>query len=105
MEVLAETYEELDDFGRTVEEGRVLPDGSISQKVTTWDVEGRMLTESEWGNTTKKTTYSNYDPFGRAKTITPPEGSGHRMDFDYEGNQKVTTTVRRALNFGCGSPR
>ena len=98
--VLSETAVELDDFGRKVIESRKLPDGTDSQKQSTWDVQGRPLTVSEWGDFSKITTYSNFDLWGHPQQMTPPDGSGHNLDFQYAGRRTITKTVRRALGTG-----
>ena len=99
--VLSQNIVELDEFGRLSLERNLLADGTYSDRQTTWDVEDRQITVSEWGDLSKKTTYSNFDPFGRPKTVTPPDGAGHKLDFDYHnGSRLITSTIRRALDTG-----
>jgi len=74
------TWEQLlfDGLGRKVTEKIRIPATGgivIQEKRTTYNVLGWKLTESVWGATALKTTYSNYDRFGRVGKIQPPGGN------------------------------
>ena len=43
-----------------------------------------------------RTLNQRYDPFGRVRRITPPDGGSHRIDIAYLGERQITRTVRIA---------
>ena len=57
-----------------------------------------LLFDSEWEpsgtGTIKKTTFSDFDPFGRPLTITPPDGSAHNVTIAYTGERRVERTAK-----------
>ena len=74
----------LDGLGRTVEESIRIPEVSgvnVKNRTFTLNALGWPLTESVWGSTSQRTTFGAYDPFGRAGSITLPDGSITRFTF------------------------
>ncbi len=90
----------LDDFGRPRLERKQLPGGVWSERETVYDARGWTESISEWGDLAKKTSYSNFDPFGRATLITPPDGSAHEVTLEYTGARIVSQTSKVALDGG-----
>jgi YD repeat-containing protein len=84
---------EFDPFGRISIEKRLMPSGSWAVRKTTYNTLGLRSSVSEWENETNatygsKTSYSNYDPFGRVGTITAPDGKS--TTFSYTGDRLRT---------------
>ncbi|MCP3994398.1 MAG: hypothetical protein GY722_04930, partial [bacterium] len=61
---------------------------------------------SAWQRTsnTHRTSYFDYDPFARAGTIRPPDGSDHDVTFAFQGIRKVTRTVSIGRILESGEP-
>ncbi len=87
----------FDGLGRLKQERRrtagTNASGTFSVRETQYDAMGHVISVSEWGNGStahlaKKTTFSNFDPFGRAKTTTSADGATHETT--YVGVRKVT---------------
>lgn len=91
---LAESIVKYDSFGRVWQEHTKMPDGTWSIRQTNYNPLHWKTQVSEQGNTSKKTEYLNYDPFGRPGTIRPPDGSSHDVGFSYLGVRKVSRTSR-----------
>jgi len=89
-----------DDFGRTRLERRRLPGGIWSERETAYNARGWVESVSQWGDLTKKTLYSGFDPFGRPTVITPPDGTGHDLIVFYRGDRIVQNTSKVALAGG-----
>ncbi len=96
--ILSQEEVELDDYGRPTVERRLLSDGTFSERFSDWDPQNRLTTVSQWGDPTRFTEYRDYDPFGRARTIRPPDGASHDVTIDYVGDRLVTTTVMRGTS-------
>jgi YD repeat-containing protein len=84
---------EFDPFGRVSAEIRLMPPGIWSVRKTTYNHLGQRASISEWENETgatyaNKTTFSNFDPFGRVGLITTPDSK--TTSFVYAG-ERVTT--------------
>ncbi len=89
------TYE-----ARGLVESRVrnLPDTAGSGEVDVtqsfeYDAEERLTRHSEWGSTVFATTYGSFDPFGRPRTVTRPDGSVVTTTWEDDGGWKQTTEV------------
>jgi RHS repeat-associated protein len=90
---------EYDNLGRVKVEKKMMPGGGFIARQTLYNGMGWLTSQSEWQNWTEgmsnfsyKTVYSNYDAFGRAQLVTPPDGSGHAISFDYRGVREVKRT-------------
>lgn len=87
---------EFDLFGRIWREHRLMPDGSWSVRQTDYDSLGRRASVSEFETYSAtftpahKTTFGDYDAFGRAGTMTAPDGKD--TTFSYAGNRLTTRT-------------
>lgn len=90
----------FDSFGRPEVEKRRMPSGVFSRQTTYYNALGWKTDMSEWepdgAAHTAWTTYRNFDPFGRARTLEPPDGAGHKVDLVYVGSRIVRRTVRLA---------
>ncbi|MGH7490002.1 MAG: hypothetical protein ACREMY_31005, partial [bacterium] len=104
--ILAVNQVVFDDFGRVFQELRTLPDGSTSKRQTTYDGAGNKSTVSEvtTGTPNHVTTFSAYDPFGRAGTISPPDGAAHNVTLSYHGARQVDRTVKIGTAVGSETP-
>ncbi|HEY3052051.1 MAG TPA: hypothetical protein VGK04_01540, partial [Thermoanaerobaculia bacterium] len=100
VDILTDNQVEFDGFGRVYNETTTMPGGVKSIRRTTYNGNGWKATVSERGTdpTAHLTTFSNYDPFGRAHTITAPDNTQTR--FDYIGAKTVTHTVNIAMPAG-----
>jgi hypothetical protein len=115
-----ETHYQYDAVGRLWREKKRMPDGTFSLRETIYNSGG--LVDSISGfetlvpNPTEydfvpahKTVYGNYDPFGRAGLITPPDTVSnfpHTTTFNYAGVRSMTRTVTVAtlLNAETNAP-
>ena len=108
--VLSRSFVQVDGFGREVLQGRTLADGTVTTKEKTLDVLGRLITVSEWGDASKQTTFSQFDPWGRAQLVTPPDSSSgfgsvnHNQEIQFTGARIMIATTRRALSVDEESP-
>ncbi len=111
---LDENSTQFDDFGRPWKQ-RHLDAGGWSEAETLYNARGWVTSTSNMGNTSQKTEYLNYDAFGRAGIIRPPQGSADDVTFLYTGDRTVlqeattytidssfTTTGRTTLRDGFG---
>ena len=87
----------FDAFGRAVKERRKMPDGTWSERVTEYNPRGWKTSVSEWGNTSLKTQFLSFDPFGRATIVRPPDGSNHDLRFTFKGVREVTSEAKIQL--------
>lgn len=101
--ILGESKLRFDAFGRLWQEQQLMPNGTWSTRERLYDGNGRLASLSEWGATSRKTTFTGYDPFGRPSTITPPDGSAHRVTFGYLGERQVDRQTRVATATGSES--
>ncbi len=98
--VLTEAQRIFDDFGRPWKQRRKIPGGVWVEQETLFNARGWTTSVSTWGNLLKRTQYLDYDPFGRAATIRPPEGSTHDVLVDYTGNRLASTRRKVAGTSG-----
>lgn len=96
-----ESYD-YDDMGRVGVERKRMPDGTLMARQTLYDGMGWKVSESEWGNFAKITTYS-YDVFGRPVQIQPAEGGSHNKWIEYRGVRLVKTTTNVATTVASGA--
>jgi YD repeat-containing protein len=81
----------FDDFGRAVQEQRLMPTDTAVRK-TELTPSGWTTKVYEWDATPAKyTLFSDFDVFGRARSITAPDGS--TTTITYDGVKKVTRSV------------
>jgi YD repeat-containing protein len=91
---------ELDGLGRIKKETRSMP-GPSATASRTWEFDGigRLTAASSWGNQAPATmTRFEYDPFGRVKKMTAPDGS--QTTYSYVGvrQSSSTSSVRTGLS-------
>ncbi len=88
----------FDYFGRIYQEQWRLPGGSFNKRETLYDNTGNKASVSETmtGAAISKTSFSQYDPFGRPGTITPPDGAAHNITLTYSGTRQVDRTMKIA---------
>ncbi|MFL6193889.1 MAG: RHS repeat-associated core domain-containing protein, partial [Thermoanaerobaculia bacterium] len=101
--VLAEAKSYFDALGRVRQEMERMPDGTWSSRIIAYNEMGWKASVSEMGTTTKKTSYLNYDPFGRPATIQPPDGSAHNVTLSYSGTRSVSRTVKVATAYNTST--
>lgn len=99
--VLAEEIYIYDSLGRLQTEKVLMPGGGYRARQTTYNAKDWVTTKSEWIEETattanKKTTYSNFDPFGRATKIDLPDGKIVWMG--YKGVREVSRSVSVAAS-------
>ena len=91
-----------DQMGRINIERKLMPDSTFMERVTKYNGSGWTVSVSEWGNSSKKTEYDLFDPFGRAQKVTPPDGSSHITWFNYSGVREVKRTEKIAFSYSAG---
>ncbi len=89
---LARTRTEFDSFGRLLVEKRLMPGGGFPARWYGYDAVGNLAHVSVWGDSSEKTTYSNYDPFGRPGTVSSPDGS--TISLNYLGARRTQRTSK-----------
>jgi RHS repeat-associated protein len=111
---LAERTYRLDWFGRLTAELALLPATSCqsppcwNQRLTSYDGMGRKDSVSELqpegtsGTAVRKTTFSEFDPFGRPGRIRPPDGAAHDVTLAYTGVRRTTRSVKVATSRDAG---
>jgi RHS repeat-associated protein len=96
---LAQTKNTYDAFGRLAHQSLRMPDGSSSDRTTTYNALGWKTAVSEQGSpNTHVTQYLNYDAFGRPGLIRPPDSTSangfmHDSQLSYGGVQTTHRTV------------
>jgi YD repeat-containing protein len=81
----------FDGFGRISEEQQLMPAGTAKRQ-TQYNGSGWVTAVSEWeAIPTHFTVFSNFDPFGRAQTITPPGQLATSVT--YSGVRNVSRSV------------
>jgi len=92
----------FDYFGRVYQEQRRLPGGAFNKRETLYDGAGNKASVSELttGAATSKTSFLNYDPFGRPGTIQPPDGAAHNVTLTYSGARQIDRAVKIATAVG-----
>jgi len=81
----------FDDFGRLERERKSKPNSTVTGRQRTYNAMGWLKTVSEWGTTSFKTTYSNFDAFGRARQVQAADGS--IVTLSYTGVSQVSRTT------------
>ncbi len=97
---LAQSRVVFDGLGRLSRERVMLPSGEWSTRRTLYNALGWTTSVSEWaegGPSSHSTEYQDFDAFGRAGKITPPDGAAHAVELDYEGVERLTRSVRLAM--------
>ena len=89
--VLDEERYDYDVQGRLKAETKLMPSGGIA-RTTVYNEVGWKRSMSEWGATSKKTEYLNYDPFGRPGIIRPADDPGHEIGLRYKGVREMRRT-------------
>lgn len=82
-----------DRLGRVWQEKTLMPGGIWSVRETLYDALGRRQSVSERGSgapSSSKTTFSDYDAFGRPGKVTLPDGSS--TIYTYSGNRETKRT-------------
>lgn len=95
--ILAQKKYLYDGFGRLREERTLLADNTWNQRQTRFNAMGWVTKVSELqplGATLKWTESSEFDPFGRARYMDPPDGTAHRITTTYTGVRKTERTVK-----------
>jgi RHS repeat-associated protein len=74
----------FDGFGRLVEERRLLPGGVTTKRFTSYDVAGRVATQSVWSTVAAPpvTRFENYDALGRPGRRVLPDGKTEFLFYD-----------------------
>jgi RHS repeat-associated protein len=100
--ILAVNLVTFDYFGRVYQEQRRLPGGTFNKRETLYDDAGNKASVSELttGTPTSKTSFLNYDPFGRPGTLQPPDGAAHNVTLTYLGARQIDRTVKIATAVG-----
>lgn len=90
----------FDAFGRLSWEQTLNPDGSYPNRYMFYNAMGLMTHRSEYSTTAAVyTQYLNYDPFGRYRTESPPDGPQHNIAYTYKGVRVVTKTPQMAVSY------
>ncbi len=97
---LAEQRTTYDDLGRPTLEEERMPNGNFAGRRTNYNALGWKIFVSEQGALTVGTTYSMFDPFGRPRTISPPDSNAgnHDVTLTYEGVRQVIRQVKVATS-------
>ena len=85
-----------DAFGRPTFDEKKMADGTFSSRTTRYNALGWKTSASELGTGAFGTTYSEFDSFGRPKTIVPADGNDHKIELSYSGDREVTRKVKVA---------
>ena len=99
---LSESRLVFDDLARLSRERKKLPSGSWSSRDTSYNARGwKDKVSVTWtGTPSVFTVFSDYDPFGRPGTVTPPDGTNHNLTTTYTGVSKIQRTVPIATGGG-----
>jgi RHS repeat-associated protein len=93
-----EQVRRFDSLGRLWRDEQKMPTGPFSVRETLYNDMGQDMGQvasvSELGNTAKKTEFRDYDAFGRATVIRPPDGSTHDVTLSYTGTRSLARTVQ-----------
>jgi hypothetical protein len=97
----AEVY---DGFGRISWEQARMPDGTWPVRSNQYNAMGWVTSAYEFGaDPGKYTSYLDYDPFGRARTVRPSDGAQHDVTVQYFGVRAVKRTVSQAVSYNKSS--
>jgi len=100
--ILSQEEVAFDSLGRVWKERRLLPGLDWVMRETLYDGAGQRSQVSEWADESTSpfvqhwTKYLDYDPFGRPRTIRPPDGSAHDVTLIYTGDRVVRRKVKVA---------
>ena len=95
----------FDGFGRAKIERYRRSGGNLARRETRYNALGWKTQVSEWGPDTTPSNWTyflNFDAFGRATKIRPPDGSSHDVNLTYTGVRKLDRQVKVALSLGGG---
>ncbi|MCZ7651661.1 MAG: RHS repeat-associated core domain-containing protein [Thermoanaerobaculia bacterium] len=96
----------FDGLGRPIKERVLGYDGSWSRRETKYNAVGWKTHVSEFGPDSGTlpnwTTFSQFDAFGRPRTITPPDGAGHEITLVYTGDRLTDRKVKVATDISGG---
>ena len=98
--ILTSSQIHFDAFGRAVKERKKMPDGNWYERVMEYNARGWKTSVSEWGDASLKTEFLNFDPFGRAGIVRPPDGSNHDLKFTFTGAREVKSEAKIKLAGG-----
>jgi len=100
--ILVQSQVFVDAFGRLWRASQMLPGGVWNTRETLYNASGLKKSDSELqvGNPTSVTQFLDYDPFGRAQTIRPPDGTAHDTAFNYFGIRGVDRISKVAVYEG-----
>ncbi|MFL6194034.1 MAG: RHS repeat-associated core domain-containing protein [Thermoanaerobaculia bacterium] len=101
--VLAQSRTKYDALGRVWQEDHRMADGNWSTRETLYNALGWRTSVSEQGATGARTSYSNYDPFGRPGKVTPPDGTSHDVTISYLGVRSVARTAKVATAYNTST--
>src|SRR5262249_49775992 len=91
-----------DSFGRVWWEQTQMPDSNPS-RYTLYNAMGWKTHQSEYSvDQPKYTLYLNHDPFGRPRTVRPPDGTQHDVTYQYAGDRKVVRTTATGVYYSGG---
>jgi YD repeat-containing protein len=94
----------FDGFGRTSEEQQLMPSGT-AKRDTQYNGSGWVTSVSEWEATPSNfTVFSNFDAFGRARTITPPGQPATTVAFAGIRRVARSVSVGETLSGGTVQP-
>jgi YD repeat-containing protein len=83
---------EFDFLGRKILESKLMPDGSLARRQTTYDIAGRTIKVTEWEAVPSHFTFfDQFDVFGRPGKVTAPDGQF--TTFTYDGMRSTSRTV------------
>lgn len=95
--ILSESQVEFDGFGRVYQETTTMPTGVKSVRRSKYNLNGWKESVSERGTdpAAHLTVFSNFDPFGRAGTVTGADGKVTTIA--YTGASKIARTIGVAM--------
>lgn len=91
----------FDDFGRVFRERQLQANGVWNLRDTRYNAAGLKSSVSEIydpGQPVFTTRFLDVDPFGRARTVRPPEGAVHDLTIAYTGDRRVERTSKIATS-------
>jgi hypothetical protein len=89
-----------DSFGRPWQEKRFTEENVWVKRYTLHNAQGWLTDESEYSAAEPRyKKYLNLDPFGRARTVSPPDGALHNITYEYAGVRSVKRTVPTAVSY------
>jgi RHS repeat-associated protein len=102
--ILAQGETVFDSFGRRMEDRRRMA-GAVPAGEQAWSVVETKYNAMGWKESVSErralgtpvagvTRFSDFDAFGRARDITPPDGAAHGVKMIYGGNRTVTRRVQ-----------